>query len=125
MKQFTRSKPHAHNPNTRKLLSHIHKKHKLDHNATRFTPSQVHKVIKDMKNSTAPSADGLNINPLKHLSPLGIQYLCCLYNFISQHATLLAIWKHAITLPILKPGKNLKQRALHIALSHSSVQHLK
>ena len=57
------------------------------------------------KNSTAPSADGLTIHQLKHLGPLGIRYLTNLFNLSYQHANLSAIWKQAVIIPILKPGK--------------------
>ena len=124
VKQSTRHKPHAYNPNTNKLHRHFRKKHKLDHNATPFTPSQAHKAIKDGKNSTSLSTDLLTIHQLKYLGPLGIQYLCSLYNLSFQHATLSAIRKHATILPLLKSEKP-KMRTLHIALSQSSVQHLK
>ena len=104
-KQFTRPVPHAQDASSRRLLRQIHRKYPLDHQAAPFTPSNVFKAIKSCKNSTAPSADGLTVLQLKHLGPRGIQYLTDLYNLSYRHANLPAIWKHAIILPLLKPGK--------------------
>ena len=105
VKQFTRPVPHAHDRTTKKLLRQVHKHHRLDHNSTPFTSTQVHDAIRSSSNSTAPSADGLTIHQLKHLGPLGTQYLTNLFNLSYSKANLPAIWKHAIILPILKPGK--------------------
>ena len=105
VRQFTRPSPHAQNPTTRKLLRRIHNHYHLDHHHSPFTTTQVYNAIKASNNSTAPSADSLTIHQLKHLGPLGIRYLTSLFNLSFQHANLPAIWKHAIILPILKPGK--------------------
>ena len=105
VKQYTRPAPHAHDHTTRQLIRTVHKRFPLNHTATPFTTTQVHNAIRVSKNSTAPSADGLTIHQLKHLGPLGIRYLTNLFNLSYQRANLPAIWKHAIILPILKPGK--------------------
>ena len=105
VKQFTRPTPHAHDRTTKQLIRLVHKRFPLNHSDAPFTPTQVHSAIRLSKNSTAPSADGLTIHQLKHLGPLGIEYLTTLFNLSYQHANLPAIWKHAIILPILKPGK--------------------
>ena len=104
-KQFTRPSPHAHDPSTRRLIRLVHRRFPLERHAAPFTDAAVQKAIHLSKNSTAPSADGLTIHQLKHLGPRGIQYLTALFNLSHQHANLPAIWKHAIILPILKPGK--------------------
>ena len=92
-------------------------KHKVGHNASPFTTSLVCKAMKDSKNSTTSSADGLTIHQPKHLGPLGIQYLCSLYNMSFQEATLPAIWKHAIILHLLKPGKPKDQSTSYRPIS--------
>ena len=105
VKQFTRPFPHQHNPRTRVLLRTVRKKHKLIHDAMPFTPSMVAKVLRESGNSTAPSPDGLTILQLKNLGPIGLRYLCKLFNLSYAHANLPAIWKRAIILPLLKPDK--------------------
>ena len=77
----------------------------------------VTKAIKESNNSTSPSPDGLTILQLKHFGPLGIQYLTALYNLSYQHATLPAIWKQAIILPLLKRGKPRDQSTSYRPIS--------
>ena len=105
VKQFTRPFPHKHNPRTRILLRTVRKKHRLNHDPMPFTPSMVAKVLRESGNSTAPSPDGLTILQLKNLGPIGLRYLCKLFNLSYAHASLPAIWKRAIILPLLKPNK--------------------
>ena len=56
-------------------------------------------------------------NELKHLGPLGIQYLTSLHKLSFQQATLPAIWKHALNLILLKPGKPKDQGSLYRPIS--------
>ena len=109
VKQFTRPVPHRQNPATRRVLRQIRKKHKLDHSAMPFTPNQVQEAIKASGNSTALSPDGLTVHQLKHLGPLGLRYLCRIFNLSFAHGRLPDIWKRAIILPLLKPGKPKEQ----------------
>ena len=104
-RMFTKPVQHIPNRSTRRTLRRIRREHRLDPHVAPFTSTQVRAAINSSKNSTAPSADGLTIHELKHLGPLGIAYLTSLYNLSFQQATLPAIWKHAIILPLLKPGK--------------------
>ena len=116
-KMFTKPVPHISNRSSRRLLRRIRREHRLDPNVAPFTTTQVRVAISSSKNSTAPSADGLTIHELKHLGPLGIQYLTSLYNLSFQQATIPAIWKHAIILPILKPGKPKDQGSSYRRIS--------
>ena len=116
-KMFTKPVPHISNRSSRRLLRRIRREHRLDPNVAPFTTTQVRVAISSSKNSTAPSADGLTIHELKHLGPLGIQYLTSLYNLSFQQATIPAIWKHAIILPILKPGKPKDQGSSYRPIS--------
>ena len=84
----------------------IHKTHKLDPNFSPFTPDSVSKAIRDSKNSTAAGPDNITILHLKHLGPRGIHYLCNIYNNSIKTANLPDLWKSAVIIPILKPGKN-------------------
>ena len=116
-RMFTKPVPHIPNRSTRRLLRRIRREHDLDRQAAPFTSTQVREAINSSKNSTAPSADGLTIHELKHLGPLGIEYLTSLYNLSFQQATLPAIWKHAIILPLLKPGKPKDQGSSYRPIS--------
>ena len=109
VKQFTRPVPHRQNPETRRLIRHIRSRHRLDHSVRPFTVDQLKAALLDSGSSTAPSPDGLTILQLKHLGPLGLRYLCKLYNLSYAESRLPAIWKHAIVLPLLKPGKLKEQ----------------
>ena len=108
-KQFTNPIPYHPSPQTRRTLRQIHKQHPLDHNTDVFTTAQVHDAIKNSSNSIASSPDGLTILHLRHIGPLGLQYLCRLYNLSYRHAEIPAIWKQAIIIPLPKPGKPKNQ----------------
>ena len=103
VKQFTRPTPHRHNPNTRKTIRKLRSNHPLNHQLAPFTPSQVRGAIQISGNSTAPSPDGLTIHHLKHLGPLGIRFLCKIFNLSYAQARFPDIWMRAITTPLLKP----------------------
>ena len=79
-RQFTESIPKNSSPQTRSILKQIHKQHPIDHNTDTFTVSHVHEAIKYCNNSTTNSPDGLITLHLRHLGPLGLRYLCRLYN---------------------------------------------
>jgi hypothetical protein len=49
--------------------------------------------------------DGLRAIYLKHLGPCGINYLTSLFNLSVGGANIPAMWKAAIIVPVLKPGK--------------------
>ena len=51
----------------------------------------------------------LSVLQLKHLGPLGLRYLCRLFNLSFAQARIPDIWKHAIIVPLLKPGKPKEQ----------------
>ena len=104
-RQFTTQINHRPNPHARRLIRNIRAQHPLDRNTDTFTTTQVREAIRNSGSSTATSPDGLTILHLRHLGPLGLQYLCRLYNLSLQNAEIPAIWKHAIIIPLLKPGK--------------------
>ena len=64
-------------------------------------------LIKNSGNSNTAGPDGLAIfiHHLKNLGPVGLQYLTNLYNLSFNHCNILAIFKHAIIIPVPKPGK--------------------
>ena len=80
----------------------------LDTTACHFTPHFITKAIRNSGNFRATGPDGVTIHQIKHLSPLGIQYLTHLYivyNLLYNYANIPSIWKTAIIIPLLKPGK--------------------
>ena len=104
-KQFTSIEPHCQDPCTRRIIRKIHSQHKLDQNFSPFTPEAVAKAIRKSRNSTATGPDNTTILHLKHLGPNGINFLCNIFNNSVRNATIPALWKSAIVIPIPKPGK--------------------
>ena len=104
-KQFSSVSTHRQDPNSRRVIRNIHRRHKLDPHFTPFTPNQVVATIRLCRNSTATGPDGITILHLKHLGPSGISFLTEIFNQSISSATIPALWKHAIIIPILKPGK--------------------
>jgi hypothetical protein len=70
-------------------------------------------AIRKSSCSTATGPDGLTTLHLKHLGPAGIGYLTDPFNLSVKDAVVPAIWKLALVLPILKPGKPADQGTLY------------
>ena len=104
-RQFTSNSNHSHNPETRKIIRKLHQKYPLNSNLSPFTPELLSFHLKKSGNSTATGPDGMTIRHLKHLGPLGLNYLCTLFNLSLSHANLPAIWKRANIIILPKPGK--------------------
>jgi hypothetical protein len=102
---YTSVTPHKSDPRTRKVLRRLRKEHPLDTSLISFLPADVLGAIAASKNLCAAGPDGLTEIHYKHLGPRGIQYLTVLFNLSTQRAELPAIWKAAVIIPILKPGK--------------------
>jgi hypothetical protein len=80
-------------------------KPQLDKSYYTFTPLQTRNAINESKSSSAVGPDGLTDIHLKHLGPRGLAYLTSLFNLSVNNADLPAIWKAAVIVPVLKPGK--------------------
>jgi hypothetical protein len=80
-------------------------KHKLDSSFRPFTPLATRNAINASKNSSATGPDGLMAIHLKHIGPRTIAYLTELFNLSVCSANFPSIWKAAIVVPVLKPGK--------------------
>ena len=104
-KQFTTIVPLTPDPQARRVKRYLNRTHPLDTHITPFTIDTVQEAIRLSGNSRAVGPDGLTIHHLKHLGPLGIQYLTLLFNLSYQHANIPPIWKSATIVPVLKPGK--------------------
>ena len=62
-------------------------------------------AIKRSKSSTALGPDALAAVHLKHLGPIALGYLTELFNISIANSDIPSIWKNALVLPVLKPGK--------------------
>ena len=103
--QYTNIRPHKSSKLSRVLQRDIRQSHNLDPNFRPFSPTDTAEAIKSSKNSTALGPDGLSTVHLKHLGPLALAYLTELFNLSVSRAELPAIWKQALVIPVLKPGK--------------------
>ena len=101
---FSASQP-TRSRNSRSFFRKLRAHRKLDRSFTPFTPHSVAAAVRAAGQSTALGPDGLNIHHLRHLGPVGIEYLTALYNLSISCADLPAIWKKAIIIPIPKAGK--------------------
>ena len=102
---YTNIRKHSSSKDTRKIHRDILKDHPIDHNFKPFSVEEVTDAIKAAKSSTALGPDGLSVIHLKHLGPVARRYLTDLFNLSVANADMPAIWKSALVLPVLKPGK--------------------
>jgi hypothetical protein len=98
-------------PLTRLVQRKLHEDHPLDFNFSPFTPALTEEAIHKSSSSTATGPDGLTLLHLKHLGPAGIGYLTDLFNLSVRDSVVPDVWKKALILPVLKPGKPAEQRA--------------
>ena len=104
-KQFTNVVNHTPDQEWRRVKRRLDSIHPLDTNASPFSANIVRLAILQSGNSRAAGPDGLTILHLKHLGPRGLAYLTRLYNMSYNKADIPSIWKKAIIIPLLKPGK--------------------
>ena len=104
-KQFTNTVIHSSDPDARLVRRRIRRDHPLDHSAVFLTVEAVRRAVAASGNSAAPGPDGITIRHLKHLGPIGFQYLTNLFNLSLQSADIPSIWKQATIIPIPKAGK--------------------
>jgi hypothetical protein len=102
---------------TRRVLRRLRSKHKLDRDFAIFTPLATQDAINEAKNSSATGPDGLTSIHLKHIGPRCIEYLTNLFNLSISNADLPALWKAAVIVPILKPGKPANQSSSYRPIS--------
>ena len=115
--QFTAITTHRSEPETRKLIRRIHRRHKLDASFSPFSPDSVAAAIKSSRNSTAEGPDQITMLHLKHLGQAGITFLCKIFNNSVRTSSIPAIWKRAIIVPIPKPNKDPKDSKSHRPIS--------
>jgi hypothetical protein len=108
-KQYSSVVPHKSNKNARKVIRTIKSKHVLIKDLSPFSVANVEHAIRISKNSSAVGPDGLTALHLKHLGPQVLSYLTELFNLSINYANLPVVWKQAIIIPVLKPGKPADQ----------------
>ena len=89
----------------RKIIKDLKINHPIDASYKPFTAAEVADAIRQSSSSTASGPDGITHLHLKHVGPKALQYLTDLYNLSVSKADIPAIWKEAVIVPILKPGK--------------------
>ena len=104
-KQYTSIGRHKHNPRAKRTNRKLRKRHRRDVGFSPFTVDMVVDAIKAAKNSSAEGPDGLCALHLKNLGPKGLTYLTALYNLSVRDSEIPAIWKTAVIVPLVKPGK--------------------
>jgi hypothetical protein len=71
-----------------------------------ITSNQTAHAIKNSKNNNSTGPDNINIKHLKHLGPIAIDYLTCIFNLSVNENIIPQIWKLSKIIPILKPCKD-------------------
>jgi hypothetical protein len=102
---FTKTVTHKSDRSARKVLRKLRKKHKIDWSFSPFLPLATHDAINQAKSSSATGPDGLTAIHLKHIGPRCIAHPTKLFNLSVGNADLPALWKAAVIVPVLKPGK--------------------
>ena len=72
----------------------------------KYNASQTKEAIKRSKASKALGPDQISNVHLKHLGPIGIEYLTKIYNLSLETCEIPTLWKSSIVIPLLKPGKD-------------------
>ena len=102
-KQFTNITKHKTDITYRKIRRHISN---LPTTPQLITTQQTTDAIKTAKNNKSTGPDNINIQHLKHLGPIAIDYLTQIYNIALNTNTIPQIWKTAKIIPIPKPNKD-------------------
>jgi len=63
-------------------------------------------ALDECKKVSAPGIDDINYIMIKHLSNVSLKSILQVFNVIWKRGEIPAIWKHAVVIPILKPGKD-------------------
>lgn len=70
------------------------------------TPKQMSQIIRTLPNNKAPGNDEITGQMLKNIPKKAVVQLTHIINNVVIHQHFPASWKHAITVPILKAGKD-------------------
>ena len=78
-------------------------------------------AIRNNRNGSAPGADHITYEMIKHMPKCSIQLLLKLYNELWTAGNLIENWKSSIVIPICKPGAEPKQLDSYRPISLTSV----
>src|ERR1043165_4764318 len=71
-----------------------------------FAIHELKTTIHEMRSKSSPGPDKITYEMLKKISDISLETILHLYNTIWMNGILPKAWKHAIILPIAKPGKD-------------------
>ena len=106
VKQYSSVAPHQSDRNARRINRNLRRSHPLDSSYAPFTVLNTVDAIRNSKSSTAAGPDGLTPVHLKHLGLKGVTFLTALFNLSVGGADIPSIWKSALIIPVVKPGKS-------------------
>ena len=69
------------------------------------SPTEIQQILVKLANKKSPGHDLITNKILKNVTPKVLSYLASLYNSAMRFGTFPSSWKHAIIIPIHKPGK--------------------
>lgn len=70
-----------------------------------FSLKEVKQAVQNGVN-TSPGHDGISYEMLKHLDDVALEEVLALFNYVWEAGSLPIVWKHAVVVPVLKPGKD-------------------
>lgn len=70
-----------------------------------FSLKEVKQAVRDGANTT-PGQDRISYEMLKHLDDIVLEEVLALFNYVWKAGSLPKVWKHAVVVPVLKPGKD-------------------
>jgi len=85
-----------------------------------FSLEELHRAIGKGR-KTAPGKDGISYEIVKNLSVIVLEEILALMNHIWQEGRLPSAWKHALVVPILKPGKDASKAGSYRPIALTSV----
>lgn len=85
-----------------------------------FSLKELKDAVKTGLNTT-PGQDGISYELLKHLEEGALEEMLALYNYVWEAGMLPTKWKHALVVPILKPGKDPSSPSSYRPIALTSV----
>jgi hypothetical protein len=95
----------------------MRKQHEIDNSLVYFNITMVQAAISSSKNSVAVGPDGLTSIHFKHLGPRCLSFFTEPFHMSTRLIEIPVVWKTAIIISILKPGKPADQGASYHPIS--------
>ena len=114
-KLFTRIRTHRQDPETRRVIRKI--KALSREQPVTFSEAEVRVALRKTKTSKASGPDGVTNLHLKHLGPASISRMTRLFNASIARCQIPRVWKRAVIVPLLKPGKPANQGSSYRPIS--------